>query len=544
MKTYRIIYLAILLAGLCGCNGNGKEEPVKADAPVLVSVSPDNGASGVAVKLGEVVFTYDQNIMVSSTDHSRITISGNATVTKVNAYSKNVTVTISGLEYGTSYTVSIPAGVVNGFKDNQDGAAAASTTFTTEAAPVDPGTDERESDVAWNLAAKLGLGLNLGNQLDGFYNGTWAGDKFLYPDELAWNEAPLTQATFDGIKKAGFTSVRIPVTWLKMIGDAPSYTIDATWIGRVREVSDFAHNSGLNVIINTHHDENHHSIIENGKDIDTRWQDILAASRDSRKNEEIKAEITAVWTQIANKFKDCGDWLAFEGFNEINDGGWGWSDAFRKDPSIQCNILNEWNQCFVDAVRATGGNNTSRWLGVPTYAANPNFVDYFKLPDDSAKKVMISVHYYDPSSFTIGSEQYSDWGHTGAPDKKAAGSDEEDVKALFNKLRRNYVNKGIPVYIGEFGASMRAKSNTRAWSFYLYYMEYIVKAAKTYGMPAYLWDNGAKGAGQEHHGYIDHGTGNYIGNSKEVIDVIVKAMTDNSEGYTLESVYAKAPVYH
>ena len=90
---------------------------------------------------------------------------------------------------------------------------------------------------------------------------------------------------------------------------------------------------------------------------------------------------------------------------------------------------------------------------------------------------------------------------------------------------------------------MRAKSDTRAWAYYLYYMEYVVKAAKTYGLPAFLWDNGAKDSGKEQHGYINHATGSYIGNSKEVVDVMVKAMTDNSASYTLESVYNRAPKF-
>ena len=176
-----------------------------------------------------------------------------------------------------------------------------------------------------------------------------------------------TQATFNGVKAAGFTSARIPVSWLKMIGPAPDYKIDETWLNRVYEVVQYAHNAGLNVIVNTHHDENH------GVDNDYQWLDIKNAANNAALNAQIKEKIHAVWTQIANKFKDCGDWLIMEGFNELNDGGWGWSAEFRANPAKQCNILNEWNQVFVDAVRATGGNNATRWLGVPTYAANPQF---------------------------------------------------------------------------------------------------------------------------------------------------------------------------
>ena len=327
----------------------------------------------------------------------------------------------------------------------------------------------------------------------------------------------------------------IPGAEVKMIGAAPDYKIDEEWMNRVYEVVGYAHNAGLNVIINTHHDENH------GVNNTYQWLDIKNAANDATLNETIKEKIKAVWTQIAKKFNDCGDWLYMEGFNELNDGGWGWSAEFKANPTKQCDILNEWNQVFVDAVRATGGNNATRWLGVPTYAANPEYITYFKMPNDAAGKLMLSVHFYDPSDYTIGEAQYSEWGHTGASGKKANGGDEDHVQEVFGKLYSGFVEKGIPCYIGEYGCSMRKKSETRAWAFYKYYMEYVVKAAKTYGLPCFLWDNGATGDGQEMHGYIHHGKGTCIGNAKEIIDVIKKAWFTTSAGYTLDSVYANAP---
>lgn len=407
-------------------------------------------------------------------------------------------------------------------------------------APLTPPEPQPGGNEAWKLAEKLGLGWNMGNQFDGFYNGSWAGEKEGYPAETCWQAegAKATQATFDGVKSLGFTSVRIPVSWLKMIGPAPTYKIDETWINRVYEVVGYAHNAGLNVIINMHHDENH------GVNNDYQWQDIKKAVNDAALNTAIKQKIKGAWTEIANKFKDCGDWLIMEGFNEINDGGWGWSEDFRKDPTRQCNILNEWNQVFVDAVRATGGNNATRWLGVPTYCANPEFEKYAKMPSDPANKLMLSVHFYDPSDYTIGEKQYSDWGHTGSSSRKASGGDEDHVKSVFGNLCTKYVNNNIPVYLGEFGCSMRAKSDTRAWAFYKYYLEYVVKAARTYGLPCFLWDNGADGGGQEKHGYVHHGTGMPIGNSREVIEIMRKAWFTESEGYTLETVYNFAPKFN
>ena len=408
-----------------------------------------------------------------------------------------------------------------------------------EQPPTPPGPDPKDND-AWKMAETLGLGWNMGNQFDGYYNGSWAGDKEGYPDELVWQSDKTqraTPATFTGVKSLGFTSVRIPVSWLKMIGPAPEYKIDETWMNRIYEVVGFAHEAGLNVIINTHHDENH------GADNTYQWLDIKKASTNSALNESIKAEIKAFWTQVAQKFADCDEWLIMESFNELNDGGWGWSEDFKKNPQKQCNILNEWNQVFVDAVRATGGKNATRWLGVPSYAASPEFVQYMTVPSDPAKKTMVAVHFYDPYDYTIGDAQYSDWGHTGASGKKASGGDEDHVKEVFGKLCDRYVSQNIPCYLGEFGCSMRAKSDARAWAFYKYYMEYVVKAAKTYGLSCFLWDNGTDGSGKEQHGYIHHGTGKTIGNSKEIINVMVKAWSTSAEGYTLETVYNSAPKY-
>jgi len=379
----------------------------------------------------------------------------------------------------------------------------------------------------------LGLGWNMGNHFDAYYNYVGAGDKYNYPDETCWGSAPATQATFDGVKKAGFVSVRIPITWLNMIGDAPDYKIDETWMNRIYEVVGFAENAGLKVIINTHHDENN---------ADDHWLDIKTAASSAADNSLIKAKIAAVWTQIAEKFKDKGDFLIMESFNEIQDGGWGNSAAFKKNPSVQCDILNDWNQVFVDAVRATGGNNATRWLGVPTYAASAAWVDYFKLPSDPAGKVMMAVHCYDPYEYTIGDDQYSDWGHTGVSGKKASWGDEQHFKDLFYKLNTQFIAKGIPVYLGEFGCSMRSKSDTRAWAFFKYYMEYVAKAARTYALPGLLWDNGSTSTGRECHGYLNHGTGDYIGDSKEIVDFLKKGMLSEDASYTLDSVYDSAPI--
>lgn len=539
MKRYSIliIVLAAMSASLLGGCGEDPSRPAPSPAPVLTGVDPADGTVLTETKV-TFTLTFDQNVKSPSSGIPSILVNGPGNVSALYSSGSKVLLSIENLQDATSYTVKIPSGVISGFKTDQEALADIVLAFSVKL-PVDPGTVDPTgcNNTATRLSERLGLGWNMGNHFDAYYNGSWAGDKEGYPDEEVWGNAKATKATFTAIKAAGFTSVRIPVSWLRMIGDAPDYTIDATWLDRVYEVALWAHEAGLDVIVNTHHDENH------GVSNTYQWLDIKNAATNSALKAQIDGKIAAVWTQIAMRFKDCGDWLILEGFNELNDGGWGWSSQFTADPTIQCGILNEWNQIFVDAVRATGGNNATRWLGVPTYAANPAFAQYLQLPQDPAGKTMVSVHFYDPSDFTIGEAQYTDWGHTGASGKKADWGDEDHVKATFGALFSRYIAENIPVYIGEFGCSMRSKSDARAWKFYLYYLEYVVKAAKTYGMSCFLWDNGSDGAGQEQHGYFNHGTGDYIGNSKEVVDVMVKARFTTDASYTLDSVYNSAPTF-
>ncbi len=364
---------------------------------------------------------------------------------------------------------------------------------------------------------ELGLGWNMGNHFDAYSGGV--------ASETAWGGIPATEATFRGVKAAGFTSVRIPVTWLGHIGAAPTYTLDQTWLDRVYEVVGFAENAGLKVIVNTHHDEDHG---------DGHWLNLAGAVNNENTNVQIKEEIAAVWTQIAEKFKDKGDFLMLESFNElIYNKEWQSNSNTEK----KCAVINEWNQVFVNAVRATGGNNATRWLGVPGYAASPNYLKYLTVPSDPAGKTMISFHCYDPYDYTLGERQLPDWGHTG----KSYPRGEEEIKTLFNSIYTNYIAKDIPIYMGEFGCSFRSKSNTKEWASFLYYLEYFVKCARVFGIPAFLWDNGNMGAGQEHHPYLNHGTGQYLDNSKEAIDAMVKAWFSKDPNYTLQSVYDSAP---
>lgn len=377
-----------------------------------------------------------------------------------------------------------------------------------------------QDNAAWKMASKLGIGWNLGNHFDAHNNGV--------SGETAWGNPKATQNTFTKLKAAGFSTVRIPVTWLGHIGEAPDYKIDEAWLDRVAEVVGYAEKAGLNVIVNMHHD---------GAD-SKYWLNIATAALNAEVNRQIKEQIAAMWGQIARKFADKGEFLIFEAFNEVHDGKWGWG-ANKTDGGKQYNCLNEWNQTFVDAVRAAGGSNADRILGVPAYCTNVDIaIEAFKMPSDKVSdRLMLSVHCYDPSEYTL-KASLSEWGHTGAAGKKASGDNEADLEKTFMKIYTNYVSKGIPVYLGEFGCVNRATAREQA--FQQYYLKYYAKLAKVHGVPAMIWDNGAKGAGEERHAFIDHGTGEYCSTeARKAIEALVSSYSN--ESYTLESIYAGAP---
>ena len=381
--------------------------------------------------------------------------------------------------------------------------------------PEEP-TEPADPQDATGIIKAMGMGWNLGNNLDAHANGV--------SSETCWGNKACTQATMNAVKAAGFKTVRIPVTWLGHVDASNNYKIDDAWLNRVAEVVSFAENAGLFAIINIHHD---------GAD-SKHWLDIKNAATTAATNTTVKEQLTSMWTQIANKFADKGDFLIFETLNEIHDGGWGWG-ANRSDGGAQYATLNEWNQVAVDAIRATGGNNATRWIGVPGYVCNPDLtVENLVVPTDPAGKVLVAVHDYDPYKYTLEAE-YNAWGHLATSSDKAPSENESQITSTFSKLKTTFIDKGYGVYIGEIGCVHR--DNDRAEAFRKYYLEYVCKAAKTYGIAPIFWDNGSTGAGRECSGLINHSTGDFINNGKDIIDIMVNAIENTDASYTLESVY-------
>lgn len=376
------------------------------------------------------------------------------------------------------------------------------------------------------FAMSMGMGWNLGNNMDAHRDGVAREDGF--------GNLPATEAVFETIAKAGIKTVRIPCTWMNHIGDAPEYKIDEARMERVAELVGFAKKHGLKAIVNIHHDGF-------GADPDKNpcyWLDVEGASLDSAKNEAIKAKLYAVWYQIATRFADEGEWLIFETMNEIQDGLWG-NGTNRTDGGAQYRTLDEWNQVCVNAIRAAGGENTHRYIGIPSYVTQPYMaVEHLTLPEDQVEgRLMVAVHSYDPWDYA-GSGKYSEWGHTGK-DVVSATADEAEYVQMLKALYDKFVANGIPVYFGEFGCVHRADAHAEA--FRKYYIEYVCKAMREYQMTGCWWDNSYHMVGDDAFGLVEHSDGTFIDNGEEILHLMVSAWENDDPEYTLESIYARAP---
>ncbi len=324
------------------------------------------------------------------------------------------------------------------------------------------------------ITAAMGMGWNLGNQLEALSGTT--------PKETGWGNPIISEDLLKLVKEQGFSTVRIPVSYLSHIGSAPDYTIEKEWLDRVQEVVDYSINNGLYTIINIHGDGYY--------SIDGAW---LLCAEPADKQTEIKAKYEAVWKQIAERFKNYDEHLIFESMNEEFDGSYGQPNAEAYEN------INDYNRIFADTVRKTGSNNTKRWLLMPGWNTNIDHTvgDLFKIPEDSlckadGKRIMISVHYYDPYNFTINenmNEAKFQWGKYATSGAENSGS-ERAVDAAMTKLSQAFVSKGYPVVIGEFGAQDKSAHSESYPEFRRYWTEYVVSAAKQNGCVPVYWDNG------------------------------------------------------
>ncbi|MDO6809935.1 glycoside hydrolase family 5 protein [Zobellia galactanivorans] len=368
-----------------------------------------------------------------------------------------------------------------GEKDHSDGAHVSGDPDIREMSKEEGNEEDGEDDgnmreiAPKEFVLDMGAGWNLGNAMD-TYNS----------DETAWGNPLTTKAMIDEIAKMGFKTLRLPVTWKFHIGEGPDYLIEANWLDKVEAIANFALENEMYVIINIHHDET--------------W--ILPTYE---KADEVKDELSKVWTQIANRFKTYGDYLIFETLNEPRHKGT--PEEWKGGTQEGRDVVNQYHQVSVDAIRATGGNNAKRKIMVSTYAASTasNALNDYLVPNGD-KNVIVSVHSYFPYQFCLDGTD-STWG---------TEADKTALLAELDKIRDKFiVEDNRAVVMGEWGSTFSDNPEDR-----LAHAEFYARACAERGICPIWWDNG----NVDEFGIFNRNTLEW--NYPEIAEAIVKETTE------------------
>lgn len=344
-----------------------------------------------------------------------------------------------------------------------------SSTDTTKASENKPSqtAGKMRNITSQQLVEDMTFGWNLGNTLDvcqadrdgdGKINEhVEAGEKV---DETLWGNPKATKELFTSLKKNGVNAVRIPVTWRDHMDS--NGNIDREWMDRVQQVVDYAYSQGMYVIINVHHDGGG----------DPKFGAWIIEESQKDYNTFLK-KYKNVWKQIAERFKNYSDYLIFESMNEV-----GFDTLYNKNKADAYNLINKINQDFVDIIRATGGNNAKRHLLIAGYYTDIERTcdSLYKMPDDKAGRCILSVHYYTPWDFCTCDRKHT-WG---------TNSEVRQMETLIGKMKKNFVDKGIPVIIGEYAASGSDLSSC------IFFIEKLNKLCSDYGIATFIWDSGSQ----------------------------------------------------
>lgn len=354
------------------------------------------------------------------------------------------------------------------------------STYPDYSNPIAPDASGMSSSIT-QVAKNMYLGWNLGNTLE------------VPGNETAWGNPKATQLLIDSVKRAGFNAVRIPCAWNSYIENQTTCKIKDSWLARVKEVVDYCYRNNMYIILNIHWDSG--------------W---LEENCTEAKKTENNAKQKALWEQIAVYFRNYDEHLLFAGANEPNV-----SDA------TQMSVLMLYHQTFVNAVRSTGGRNAYRALviqGPSTDITKTNNLMTAMPTDVAANRLMAEIHYYTPWTF-CGLTEDATWGKmayywgTGnlstTDTQRNYSNGETEMKALFALMKTKFVDKGIPVILGEFGVVKRQTLTGDALTLHLkartFFYNQVAEHARKNGLIPFLWDTGIHNSNDM--GIINRNTG-------------------------------------
>ena len=344
-------------------------------------------------------------------------------------------------------------------------------------------------ETAVQAVKNMGVGWNMGNTLEAnnqsvtdVNNPAYWGQQGL-ESETCWGQSYAKPELMKMMKDAGFGAIRVPVTWYNHMDKDGK--VDAAWMARVHEVVDYVINQGLYCIINVHHDT--------GADGDKSRSWLKADETIYAQNKE---RYEYLWRQIAEEFRDYGQLLLFESYNEMLDKYNSWCFASfasparynASDATAAYNAINQYAQSFVSTVRATGGNNAQRNLIVNTYGSCCGSGDWnvhlkdplkeMKYPDDPAGKgrIIFQVHSYP--SLVDGNKD------------RSFASIKSEIDDMIKAWNEHLVSKGAPVILGEWGTSNVDKDVTdydARRELMFQFCEYLVQQCKANDIGTFYW---------------------------------------------------------
>lgn len=320
------------------------------------------------------------------------------------------------------------------------------------------------------IASNIKIGWNIGNTLEATGG------------ETSWGNPKVTKSLIDAVKSKGFNAIRIPCSWSNNLANSATLKIKLEWLNRVKEVVQYCTDNNMYVIVNIHWDGG--------------WlEKNITVAKQAENNEKQRA----FWEQIATHLRNFNGHLLFASANEPDV----------KD-ATEMAVLKSYHQTFINAVRSTGGKNAYRTLiiqGPGTDIGKTNQLMTSLPTDKIAGRMMVEIHYYAPWNF-CGLTKDETWGKmfyywgsgfhsTTDTDRNATWGEETAVTADFRLMKKQFVDKGIPVIMGEFGAmrrtSLTGTNLTKHLASRAYYLKYVVKQAKINGLVPFYWDEGSLG---------------------------------------------------
>ncbi len=452
-RPFKILTLFIAIASSVSCGKKSDADPQLMVTPTSVSFPGEGGTSKFAL-------TCNEKWSISNSSSSWLQLS----TTSGNRGSDSIQITTTINNSGSSRSTILVINSLNGQSRRISVSQFASLYPSYNTSPKAPDATGMSSN-AVELAAKIDLGWNIGNTMES------------PGGESGWGNPQITESYIKFVKQCGFNAIRLPCAWnWYHVDNKQTAHIDENWLNRVKEVVRYCVNNDMYVLLNVHWDGG--------------W---LENNCTKSKQDSVNAKQKAIWEQIATKMRDFDEHLMFASANEPNAG-----DA------TQMGVLLTYHQTFVNAVRSTGGRNTYRTLVIQ---GSSDFLQVKDFPKDpTPNRMMYEEHNYTPSQFTFLNEDVS-WGKmvyywgqghhsTIEPDRNPTYGEESDHLKYFQRIKEQFVDKGIPVLMGEYGAYRRGGSAHIPQDLEVhnasvdYWLTYVTHQALAHGIKPFYWDTG------------------------------------------------------